>query len=429
MRKKILAVIMAATFTAGLTACGSGTSADEAETVQSDEADVIRLTTNDLQDGTFYIMHENGTYDQLYIGNTTFSGERNSSYADPDYTRVAWFKEDFGRIPTLDARSGDKLVYYTTGEFDEMFSFERFFDLGYSVGLQGLSRTSTGRIQIPVSESSSYPGSDCDQILKYDSDYVILDKIDDQDVFTSAQAEAADKELYGAELSEDITVDSLISDYGTIKGLDYNTTHRFYIHAGTPLASGDNGSNGLDFTADVRIMGSAEGAATYQYAFDSENNVVKINIPSFFNLGYYTVDNSGMFRYIPSNISGNVSTDNYEAFNEPNNIPEYSSDGDTTDTTETAAKSDKYDSFSITSDQTGSRILVTAQMTKSDGTAADVSDILAYVSTPIGDRYPMTASGSKFTVVMPVETAGDYTIVYRNMDDDTVAEASVQIIE
>lgn len=438
MKNKMIAALLAVAAIAGLTACGSSsTDSSSSSTIDTSDAKIVQLTKDSLEDGKYYVMHNDGTFDELYLGYGTINGDRSGDYNEADYDRIAWFQNDFGKIPTLYGGNNDALVYYTTGAFDEKFSFERFYDLGYSVGLRGLSRTETGRIQVSTQESdnTTYPDSDCDQILTYsgDTDTVIIDKIDDKDVFTSTQTDAADKTLYGADSPTEEQDDNLISKYGTIKGLEKDSVHRFYIHAGTPLATGSNGSRGMDLKANVRILGSAEGAATYKYAFDSENNVVKIGLPDFFHAGYYVVDNVGMFRYIPKG-SENIDIDNYSAFNVPNPIPSYTQDGESNGSSSSNAEgsalqmSTRYDSFSISDEQVGVRILVKVNLSTSDGSELNTDGMSAYVQTPAGDSYPMTISNGTATATLITQQAGDYSIVYTSKNNSLVTEATVDIV-
>jgi hypothetical protein len=102
---------------------------------------------DDLEDRSFYIQKENGTYERPYVGDTTFTGDSTSGKI-----RVAWFGKDYDRIPTM--HRGEKVVYRSKYEFNPSFSVERFQDIGYTIGICGMSPTSTGRYAFSTNPES-----------------------------------------------------------------------------------------------------------------------------------------------------------------------------------------------------------------------------------------------------------------------------------
>ena len=80
------------------------------------------------------------------------------------------------------------------------------------------------------------------------------------------------------------------------------------------------------FRADVHVFGSMEVTDTTDYAFEKNSNVINIQIPDFFNTGYYCINGQGLFRYI---ASGEYYSDSTQ-FNIENIVPEKSPNTKTT---------------------------------------------------------------------------------------------------
>lgn len=301
MRSK-LAVLAVLFTTAGVAGCGS---TDTTGTNDSSSTEFLKQ----MEDGHFYVLTKNdNSLHESYFNNANFErGDTGSA----DGSQVMWFKDDYRQIPTVYVGRGDSLVYYTNGEIDENFTFDRFFDYGATFGLCGMEATESGRCLISTvpSDSCTYPGGDTDELLKLDNENVLLDSINGVPLRISAE----DKEI----TFEDIRSGQIVSGQnfyltpsGTLQGLKANETYPVDVYEGTKLPTE------YTFKADVRAFGSYENYVSHDYAFQGTANVISITLPDFLNDGYYSVNGSGLFRLVRED-SFNDGTD----FNVPNEYP------------------------------------------------------------------------------------------------------------
>lgn len=242
-----------------------------------------------LKEDMIYIRHEDYTVEQVYMPYHTLSSEKIES-GNINHDRVLWFKEDWANVPTL--YKGDALIYYTPSDFNEVFTFERFFDQGYSIGLRKLGYTSTGRVYVStgIDKKLTYPNGDTDVINDFKSNsYLIIDA------------------LGGTQLRYE-NLNTRISDYGFLTGLEKDRTYTVEIYNGTI-------KNVFEFTANVRVLGSAEYDITTDFNFVN-GRIIEIPIPKDWNSGYYLINGLGMFRYV-----NGLSYDDDTDFNIPNPNP------------------------------------------------------------------------------------------------------------
>lgn len=219
---------------------------------------------DDLEDRSFYIQKENGTYERPYVGDTTFTGASTSGKI-----RVAWFGKDYDRIPTM--HRGEKVVYRSKYEFTPSFSVERFQDIGYTIGICGMSPTSTGRYAFSTNpESRSIDiNSSAGFLYNLGSHTVTMEMIGDTDLRRGN-----------------------ISQVGTIVGLEQGKTYKADIYIGTEIQQ-------YEFVADVRAFSSMEKYTIKDFLYE-KNKVVSFEFPEYFNSGYYYVGGFGFVRYINS---------------------------------------------------------------------------------------------------------------------------------
>ena len=265
------------------------------ETEGSD--DVLRdLDTSTLEDGCFYIMHKNNQCDPVYLGETTFTGTTET----PANNRIIWFKDDIENIPTLSVANEDKLIFYSTVSFDETFNLERFEDYGYSVGLQGIQVSKTGRLFIStdVGDKTTYPNSDTDEILNMDNETVVIEKL-------------GKNKLRETEFLEDKETLRNINRSGVLifpDNKNNNNYYQFEVYDGTI-------HHDVKLKCDVRVMGSYEVKKNTDYEY-SRKDIVRIVIPETFQSGYYMINGMGVFRYIDM-LDSNTMEDDID-FNIPN---------------------------------------------------------------------------------------------------------------
>lgn len=262
MRKRISVLTLFA-ITALLTGCGTNNEQEVNE--ESSIAKVEKM--DDLAEGAYYVEKNDG-YEQLYFGDTSFSTSDVVTGGSADTTRVAWFGSDWGSIPTL--YKGESLVYKYTGELTESFAFERFKDYGYTVGICDMEETDTGRYLLSLSSD--------DHMLATDSKaYMTLTDIGSGNVIVEA--------IGGKKIRS-----GNITAAGTIDGLEEGNEYSLDIYTGTKLRK-------TELTADVRALGAIETYISNSYEF-LRSDVISIEIPEWFNSGYYSIDGYGIFRYV-----------------------------------------------------------------------------------------------------------------------------------
>ena len=116
-----------------LTADGMVERETSAVGIDSSSKDFESLLTNN----TFYIVHE-GIYYPLYSDGINIKGTNDLMYkVDP--TRQMYFStETADNVPTF--FPGDHLVYFSKDTLLDYVSWERYYDLGYTVGLMNLKK-------------------------------------------------------------------------------------------------------------------------------------------------------------------------------------------------------------------------------------------------------------------------------------------------
>ena len=301
---KALTIGMAAAML--LTGCGSqgtatGGGADPGET----DSKAIALQKQ-LEDGRFYVRKKDKDgkwqYYPVCAGEKTFDDDDIVEMADPK--RSFMYKKDYADIPTLDQDAGDELVMCTGAEFSEDFVYERFEDAGYTIGLVNLVTSDSGRYYVSTDEekANTYPGGDTDDILLFnakDNENVILEALGGVPLRTV--------------LNEDGTVNyTFLTDYGSLTGLKKDESYDADVYVGTIL-------HAFKFKADVREFGSMQVYKSHDYEF-VDKGLIKMDIPDWFNSGYYSMNAQGLFRYKKSGTA-DATDDNLADYNVRNINP------------------------------------------------------------------------------------------------------------
>lgn len=255
------AFCLAATLTTG---CGSF-SRDYA--YKSKYSVTTLKSADEMEDGGYYVKHTDGSYDKLYAGKATFN--LSDSGPSEDDSHVLWFGKDYDCIPTM--LKGESIVYHNTKEFSGGLTIERFEDLGYTIGIADLTRTSTGRYSFSTDtdDLNIDLSSDAGGLYQLGDHTVVLDKIGSTPLRSGN-----------------------ISRAGTILGLTRGKTYAAYLYIGTELKE-------YNLVADVRAMASMDGATLTDYTYASDN-VIEFKFPSSYQSGYYLVAGYGVVRYIAS---------------------------------------------------------------------------------------------------------------------------------
>ncbi|MGN0240509.1 MAG: hypothetical protein ACI4CS_02375 [Candidatus Weimeria sp.] len=325
-KKKILSLFLAAAMTVTVfTGCGQKKKDTSTEIK-------VHATKSELEDGCIYVRHKDGTFDQVYPGENDKAKK----------TNIFWFKSDFKKIPHLVQGNGDTLVYYSTSDVEAKFTFQRYYDLGYSVGICGMTPDKkTGRYSISTDKDdfNTYPGSSADEILKTanDNKTAVIASIggkeikrevtntDDASTDTESDTtDTTDENTDGTTTDEssadgsgtDKVSSEMVTKYGTIKNLTKNALYTVVTYNGSIRKS-------VNIRANVRILGYAGKyvSSSYSYGTGDDGNLITIGIPQWFNTGYYTIQTDkttvGMFALVNGN-----SYDDTTDFNNPNAVPD-----------------------------------------------------------------------------------------------------------
>ena len=414
MKKRYIQPLLALIISSSILLGGCG----EEETSESLPSDVVALTNEassigNLNEDTYYVLTaSNYQCTPIYFGEATFEKGTTPDGVNP--SRVMWFKDDFDKIPTLYGSKNDKLIFRTTGVLDEKIEFERFKDYGYTVGLCGLEDLHSGRYKIStdVKDYCTYPGGDTDEIIKYTNDEIILDCINQI-------------EIRKDEENKD-NPDTYITESGTLISQLFTKDkyYPFYLYEGTV-------EHECIFKADVRAMGAFEHVTSYDYNF-THDGIIEINIPSWFNSGYYNVNGQGIFRYV-KDINPNI--DSSEYYNTPNIDPKKDKELKMEDPVVTEAQDTQklqqvmdtkltdeeikeMSKFNVTSP--GEITVNVSFSSYGESDPVDTSsEIVAIIMTPEGGKLSMIPDGNGGLTKTFNAGAGSYYIKYFNLGGKT----------
>lgn len=349
---------------------------EEKTTEKEEQTFDIKKVVKGLDDGGYYVVHNN-VPKKIYFGNATYDEGSTTTSVDPDAEtdRAMWYTDDYKKIPTM--YDGDVLIYYSTEELAEEFNFERYEDLGKTVGVSGLKKTKSGRYKFEVSENSKfvYPNHDTSKLLNFSQDSVILD------------------EIGGQSIREDN-----VSRCGSIYGLPADKTFKCKVYGGTEVTN-------MNFKSDVRTFASYQDYVSNDYTFLS-TNIIKVNIPKWFNTGYYCLDGEGMFRYVIGD-----KYDKKTDFNVLNNNPEENENGEN-------SGEQKNEAFFIASNELGSKTLTATLGAAPEGTTPTTATMT--VTDPDGKEFT-AAEGAEGSIVLDYDASavGEYTVTITNLGGRT----------
>lgn len=229
------------------------------------------LTAEELETGKYYV--KNGdTFYELPAGTHNFEDKNaivKSSTSIDDPTRLIWFGKDDITIPTL--YQDDTLVYVTSAMPDS-FTWERYKDYGYTVGVAGLTVNNTGKYSTTMESLNFYP----DSAMK--------------NAIATSGANVGDSLVYD-------TVDKLpigngnVSKAGTILGLQAGKTYDVDVYDGSTYLQ----LSGIE--ADTHAFGGYE-IYTSSICNYMQANYIQVVVPDTFLSGYYYINGTGFVKYV-----------------------------------------------------------------------------------------------------------------------------------
>lgn len=380
-----ISLIVALAMALSVTSCG-------AFRRQQHEEDT--LTTNivsysdmkELQSGQYYVLH-NGKYQELYLGDASF--DKTKVAGTWDKQRTCWFQKDFAKIPTL--YKGDSLIYCNDDYVEEKFIFERFEYVGYTIGICNLEERDSGRYSLNAhidnkgkTRMQIAVNSDANKLYELDNDTVVIQSIGGSDLKAGN-----------------------VSRGGTIKGLKENGKYKCQIYVGTQLYD-------YSLIADSIALTSMESYTSMNYKF-LESRLARIEIPEWFNTGYYMINGMGLFRYV-----NDTAYTEYTDFNVPNAEPDKNADSESNtesappaESTITEAQNDtKSKRFTLENER---KIIARVTWTETDSavikpapTAKIIGDTAAYSLNRV--------EGENVLTLVKTLPAGTYRIVVEGLD-------------
>lgn len=267
----LLAAIMAVSVAA------SGCKKKEPEPEGPVEQALTAVTVNDLKSGCYYVKNGGDFYELPVEGvnfDTSKAAETTTMAANgiikKDANRIVDFVYKDNAIPTL--YKNDQLVFKASGNVPS-FTWERFNDQGYSIGLYGLSASAAGKIQFENGKSGNDSTSSITAAISASlTDGMTLDN-----------GFVLDK-VNGASL----TGDNLRTG-GIVAGLTKDAIANCDLYVGTSLVSAST-------VADMRAFTSFELYTTELYS-NSPDGYAIVDVPDYLKSGYYYINNSGLVKY------------------------------------------------------------------------------------------------------------------------------------
>lgn len=265
------------------------------------DTEMVKQTAFSLEElpgGHFYIK----TGDTFYALPTgTFSSTDENDTPIPkevnEITRSTAFSVlDEENIPVL---YSDSEIIYKSNPGDpispNIFTMERFKDVGYSIGIRSLTnKPEGGKFKTVITEDTVYPESDFSKKIKYSlGDEIIIDKISEKNVDENA-----------------------VEPAGIISHLDKNKIYNVNAFKGTKFI-------GNEVIADTHYFTSFEKYITKEYQMSPQDYIV-VPMSREYRSGYYfingqygedaniedgTVFYGGMFRYINGNQKDGIDKD------------------------------------------------------------------------------------------------------------------------
>ena len=255
--------------------------------IREDDKDFLSKLVNN----SYYVVHD-GVYYPLvsYIKNEAAEEPLNEDYQVDDWRMLFFTTESENDIPTF--YKGDKLVYYSTDTLLNYITWERYYDLGYTLGLNNIHTNIAGRCYIDLKEdkNSVLPDGPLAEASNTKSNLLLVDKIG------------------GVQLTEDYL------DYGIVAGIEKDKEYDVEIYNGTQFGHYDATGNYHAFRA-YEMFDSIEYDTMQDFLYE-------IKIPEYFVDGYYVANEFGIFRYINGDAYNSDTDFNKQLLYQYNGDPE-----------------------------------------------------------------------------------------------------------
>lgn len=253
----------------------------------AEEKKSVLSCMDDMEDNEFYVESKDSSGKTVYTlapyGNNNFT----KKYDATSKGNSMWLNTgDDDEIPTV--KSDTKLLFHSTSYVPTEFTWERFGDYGYSIGVSNLYYDKNGHYYLESDDNNGFknfinPDSSATALNDY-KDYgkLYLDKVGDMNV----------------------NMDSM-SPSGSVLNLKKDKEYVCSFYTGTYYQD-------FRLKADTRIFSHLEDYTTYGYSF-LHSNCIEVTIPKWLKSGYYLINNYGFIRYVSAD---DESLYNGEAYND-----------------------------------------------------------------------------------------------------------------
>jgi hypothetical protein len=256
----------------------------------------------------YFILHDGKYYPVVYPDWANDEDFKDSYYENKKIEdmkitgyQAAINKEYDLQIPTLFLEKGDELVYYSTSNILDYYTFVKYKDLGYSLPITNYGITTSGYVYVDINPKTEKKNSEC-SLLPSD----LKDNILSMDIFKKQ-----DKDFSAALRLIAINGTNVDKDYiedGVLTGLDKNVEYQ---------VNSAFGSSDFQFTAkaEYHFLSEMEMYAESDYTVNYDG-VYHIPIPDYLTSGYYMMESGGIFRLVRKGETYDLYNTNKEQFNE-----------------------------------------------------------------------------------------------------------------
>lgn len=222
-----------------------------------------------LENNHYYVLHE-GTLYPLYAYGDNYEGDAPDNVVN-GYRQMYFTTENEINIPTL--FEGDSLVYYSADGLLDYMTWERYYDLGYTIGLINLQTMKSGRVYLDLSDEDEVniiPDSELMDIHRLNVERILIDKIGG------------------------IQVDSSLIENGVIRHTQKSKEYDLEIYTGTYFKH-------FNAVANIHLFKAYELYASIEYT-PMQEFLYEITIPEYFADGYYLLNGAGMIRIVHDTV-------------------------------------------------------------------------------------------------------------------------------
>ena len=429
MYKKLLAASGIVLMTVMLAGCGSKKKEEGPA-----EQELTAVSLQDLEEGQFYVKSGDSFWKLPYEeSNIEFKKEPQSTDGKTagmmatgiENNRILDFVYQDNAIPTL--YKNDVLVYVSKDSISS-FTWERFQDCGYSIGIYGFEENDADKITTGELSNYAVQSSVADELRKNQIPSlggIVFDKINGTPITSSVFNESA----------------------GIITGMSKDAPANIDAYIGTQHIP-------MTAKADTRYFQSFELFNSTQYSLSTDGYAV-VEVPSYLKSGYYFINNTGLVKFV--NIDrgndeasidmavpyyylgddGKVMT--YFEWRESQGLSDEGLKKDDTEKTDVLDVSDYPERMKFTTDSSAIGLNVEVDYTyKSDSAKQNASQTgefpKAILMDPYGEITPLAGKedaneDGSYTVKTTLDSApcGDWYVLFRNFDD-TYKTVSTELI-